>query len=345
MVKGGLRLIMGMREMSMRDEFEAWYIQHMADNNMIPETPKSMKEMRDGEDYGRRGYLNGCWDGYKAARAQPAQQVCDECMAINKSNGLSELREHLERILKLHEEKGVVLTADIEHLRELLSATSQPEGQQGSVPEWMSEISENLKTQDNRMTADPMFVVFQKDDIVVDEDYDHDVIVWVDDEGNKADPETVDQLNDMRADMVGVYYMENEIELGDEERQEWRRFAIKETDKFVTACFTEAGAKAYLNRDGHNLKKPFIYATSLYRNEEMKRLRDWLMFAAPQPEGEVPEGWKLVPVEPTPDMRRAFHDAHERFEDGEEVDGSPDDEWRAMLDAAPQPPQEGSGNE
>jgi len=52
------------------------------------------------------------------------------------------------------------------------------------------------------------------------------------------------------------------------------------------------------------------------------------------------KGWKLVPIELTRDMRMAFHEAHELFEDGEEVEGSPDDEWRAMLDAAPQPPVE-----
>src|SRR5690554_376594 len=68
-------------------------------------------------------------------------------------------------------------------------------------------------------------------------------------------------------------------------------------------------------------------------------LKECLGAATTQPEGGgwVPEGWKLVPIEPTPDMRRAFHEAHELFEDGEEVDGSPDDEWRGMLDAAPPP--------
>lgn len=160
--------------------------------------------------------------------------------------------------------------------------TSPPQSQ--GVPEWMGEISENLKTQDNRITADPLFAVFQKSPIVVDEDFDHDRIVWVDDEGNEADTETADQLNAMRSDVYGLRYREDEIELGDEDRTEWRRLAIKEADQFVTACFTEAGASAYLKRDGHNLNQPFIFVTSLYRNEEMRQLRDWLLStpAAPQ---------------------------------------------------------------
>lgn len=53
------------------------------------------------------------------------------------------------------------------------------------------------------------------------------------------------------------------------------------------------------------------------------------------------EGWRLVPVEPTPQMRQAFHAAHEEYEGGSGV--APDLQWQAMLAAAPAPPtaQEG----
>lgn len=44
------------------------------------------------------------------------------------------------------------------------------------------------------------------------------------------------------------------------------------------------------------------------------------------------EGWQLVPVEPTPEMREAFHEATERYEDG--FGESPDSQWQAMLRAA-----------
>lgn len=47
------------------------------------------------------------------------------------------------------------------------------------------------------------------------------------------------------------------------------------------------------------------------------------------------DGWVLVPVEPTPEMREAYHQAQGEYED---VDGlwSPDHQWQAMLAAAPQ---------
>ncbi|EOY5729788.1 hypothetical protein ACP7QD_003348 [Enterobacter bugandensis] len=48
----------------------------------------------------------------------------------------------------------------------------------------------------------------------------------------------------------------------------------------------------------------------------------------------IPDGWVMVPVEPTPEMREAYHQAQGEYED---VDGlwSPDHQWQAMLAAAP----------
>jgi hypothetical protein len=61
----------------------------------------------------------------------------------------------------------------------------------------------------------------------------------------------------------------------------------------------------------------------------------------PAQQGSVPEGWKLVPVEPTATMISAFEHAPcaENYTDAATW------AWEAMLDATPQPPQEGSGDE
>ncbi|EJO7339414.1 ead/Ea22-like family protein, partial [Escherichia coli] len=60
------------------------------------------------------------------------------------------------------------------------------EMQTKSAPDSFGIIGENIRTQDNRITSDPMFCVYQKREIVVDADYDHDRIVWVDEDGNEA---------------------------------------------------------------------------------------------------------------------------------------------------------------
>ncbi|WP_409243698.1 hypothetical protein [Enterobacter cloacae] len=49
----------------------------------------------------------------------------------------------------------------------------------------------------------------------------------------------------------------------------------------------------------------------------------------------IPDGWVMVPVELTPNMREAYHQAQAEYED---TDGlwCPDHQWQAMLAAAPQ---------
>lgn len=55
---------------------------------------------------------------------------------------------------------------------------------------------------------------------------------------------------------------------------------------------------------------------------------------------QVPDGWKLVPVVPTREMREAFHVAHEEAESGDCDMWVPDHHWQAMLAAAPRPGNE-----
>ncbi|WP_431621402.1 hypothetical protein [Enterobacter hormaechei] len=59
---------------------------------------------------------------------------------------------------------------------------------------------------------------------------------------------------------------------------------------------------------------------------------DYIPLTAKSP--VIPEGWVMVPIEPTADMREAYHQAQAEYED---VDGlwSPDHQWQAMLAAAP----------
>ncbi|MEG6000112.1 hypothetical protein [Enterobacter ludwigii] len=49
----------------------------------------------------------------------------------------------------------------------------------------------------------------------------------------------------------------------------------------------------------------------------------------------IQDGWVMVPVEPTPDMREAYHQAQAEYEDSYGL-WSPDHQWQAMLAAAPQ---------
>ncbi|EOC7100508.1 ead/Ea22-like family protein [Escherichia coli] len=132
-----------------------------------------------------------------------------------------------------------------------------------SAPDSFGIIGENIRTQDNRITSDPMFCVYQKREIVVDADYDHDRIVWVDEDGNEAN-----KRHSRRLELLHENFREPP--------EKWRRVAVKDIDEFVTCCFTEQGCKDYLAVNGHNLRLPFIYVKSGFRNAEYIGIRNWL---------------------------------------------------------------------
>jgi hypothetical protein len=143
----------------------------------------------------------------------------------------------------------------------------------------LKALGNEINKQDNRCTRDPLFVVFQKREIVVDEDYDYDFLGWYDEDGHRADSSLDDKLNRAYRDIRSDWSYSNEIEICDDEEETttWKRLAVKEVDEFVTACFTEQGCKNYIVANGHNLNKPFIFASSLYRNHEMIGLRDFFL--------------------------------------------------------------------
>lgn len=130
------------------------------------------------------------------------------------------------------------------------------------IPESFKTIGENIRTQDNRATSHPLFAVMQKREIVVDGDYDHDRIVWWHSDGYEASETKRRRLELLHDDS--------------RDTGEWRRLAVKEINEFVTACFTEQGCKDYLDANGHNLRYPFIYVFSAYRNAEFIAIREWM---------------------------------------------------------------------
>ena len=140
--------------------------------------------------------------------------------------------------------------------------------------EQLAALREELRTQDNAITAEPLFVVYQEQRIYgVCDDYTDD-FEWVDEDDHScvADEDEAKRLDALHKDgrptvLDGFEYL---------------RIGYKTVPRFVTACFTRKGAEDYIACNGHNLTKPYIYVESMYRNEEMIALRNHLM----SPEGE-----------------------------------------------------------
>ncbi|MEI7174799.1 hypothetical protein [Pectobacterium carotovorum] len=130
-----------------------------------------------------------------------------------------------------------------------------------SVPEALRIIGNNINTQDNRITDQPMFVVFQKREIIGSDEHSPSRIVWVWDG---------EEVSELRAKRLEALYHDGR------DTRSFDRYAMQEIDEFVTACFTEQGCEDYLSLNGHNLRQPYIFACGSFRNNEYQTVRNWL---------------------------------------------------------------------
>ena len=137
----------------------------------------------------------------------------------------------------------------------------------------LSELANNLKTQDNAGTNHPLYCVYSKRPIPVDDDCYNGIEVqttWidVDDCAEVEDEGLSDAISEISQGYAEVTVIVDGIKYNSE------RKLIGLIPVFQTACLTRAGADAYLESNGHNLREPYIYVHSLNRNDEMINLRD-----------------------------------------------------------------------
>lgn len=194
------------------------------------------------------------------SKATIARQEFNELMTSENILALVEaLEKAQQQIIALQQRHEVdPCTHEIidlkEHINQLESCTVM-------LPPELYTISELIRTQDNRITDQPMFVVFQKREIIGSDEHSPSRICWVWDG---------EEVSELRARRLEALYQDGRDTRG------YDRYAMQEVDEFVTACFTEHGCKDYLRQNGHNLRLPYIYACGSFRNNEYQLVRNWL---------------------------------------------------------------------
>lgn len=135
----------------------------------------------------------------------------------------------------------------------------------------IKEISEAIKNQDNRATAEPIFLVQALERIgPIVQGHCEDGFYYFDPEDNEA------YYFDSSCDHYQTFQkMDDRGELPD------RIVKAGYVERWITiqACFTEKGCKHYLAENRHNLRQYHgirIYVDSLFRNSEMIAIRQFL---------------------------------------------------------------------
>jgi hypothetical protein len=136
----------------------------------------------------------------------------------------------------------------------------------------VEEIGQRLLTQDNQITSDPIFLVQQVHrQGGMDTRHCEKTLWYNSDNQEEADPE---KQRAIEAAMAST-----ELSWGEKEAvaEGYTEIGYVDTWEYVTACFTEAAAKEYIEANAHNLNSPRVYVASGYRNHEWNAVRKHLM--------------------------------------------------------------------
>lgn len=146
------------------------------------------------------------------------------------------------------------------------------------IPDEILAIAQQIITQDNLCTADPVFLIQKKEKHPAPDGWSDDYYWTID--GEEATEEEAGKLEEREENSIGdgqlhrffdntekVYYIER-----------WTT---------VMPFFTRKGAEDYLAVNGHNISgETRIYVDSLWRNFEMQAVRNFLISLAASEEGK-----------------------------------------------------------
>lgn len=139
----------------------------------------------------------------------------------------------------------------------------------GEVIKNLFHILDEILTQDTAATAWPLYSVMEKREIWgVDADYHNCKTFYVDKEGLGRY-----QLTEEEYERFQEHPDLFEKEYGsDFNEYNFYKINVTEVESFVTTCFTRKAAEEYIASNKHNLRKPYVYVHSAYRNYEMINL-------------------------------------------------------------------------
>lgn len=137
----------------------------------------------------------------------------------------------------------------------------------------LREIGKLLQVQDNRGTAEPIFLVQRKErEFGIAPGY-TDTFVWV-------DSESLEEVDSETAAIIEATLGE-----GEEVDARYYRVGYRERWEYVTTCFTEQAANQFIEDNRHNLGDARVYVDSGWRNPEWKAVRSALLVL---PDAELP---------------------------------------------------------
>lgn len=171
------------------------------------------------------------------------------------------------------------------------------------IPEFLIRMSKEMATQNNCITADPLFEVRCKRYLVTEKGYSesHWELHGPDSEGRPTYSSAVDfeggqDLDEFydeneswceewleERDLIGrhnfieSFSYEDHYASGDDWPEGYYVVHMQEVEETIKTCFTRSSCQQFIDRKQHDYPKLYIYVTSMYFCTEMIELRNWIM--------------------------------------------------------------------
>lgn len=168
------------------------------------------------------------------------------------------------------------------------------------LPNFLFEISKQMREQDNRFTADPIFQVRYNDYVVTEQGYnDHHWVMCCDHgpfyRSDKNELSVIyDHLLDNHYEFCREFFLErcdpedgvnydfkedfreNFDPLHDELPEGITKIYMQEVEKIASTHLTLSEAEDFIKRKQHDYPPLYTYAASAYWSPQIKNLRNWL---------------------------------------------------------------------
>jgi len=146
----------------------------------------------------------------------------------------------------------------------------------------LKEIAKEIKTQDNMATANPIFILFDRQRYPAEDGY-GDEYIYVDRSGDCYEIEdSKDALIDFYKD--DSWFPTDTKNISEEKiveiikkHRDIERVHVHVINVFKQIFFTKKSAEQYLKANNYHFDNPLIWCGSLWRNDEMQAVRNALI--------------------------------------------------------------------
>lgn len=169
---------------------------------------------------------------------------------------------------------------------------------EAALPDWLREMSRQMRTQENRLTAHPFWQVRCKRYLPTLDGYNeshHEVcgdegVVW---RSSDPDAELVTYLLENHEDWCKQWAEDNDYldaydsiaeamedsfePMADELPEGIRLIPVQEIEEVVTTHFTQADAEWFIKRKQHDYPPLYTYVESAYWSPQLRNLQDWII--------------------------------------------------------------------